>query len=473
MQTVASFRHDAFFPVRRFCIRCGTLGVPVLDFDVRSKQRSRALSIVVAFGLVVHFCAAQGPLAVSNNVEEARHAMARGDYESAEKLYRLAIEREPDSAALLTDLGVALQMEGRTSAAIKVFEQSLKKHYSSQTYAFLAEQRCVSRDLEGARPMVSKIMHNYADDSKIMAVVAPCLLDLDEPIESVEAYSVLLRDKAYPNDLALIQLARSYLAVAQFFVTKLRERTDGGAYLAALGQAGTSGDARSAFAAAEHASRNFDSNLEFQPALAIWRQHQDDAALQYQMAVLSGEESMRRVELCNQQYPNSAYLAQYQLEMLADQGKLDEAASGFQALLNSHPELPNLRYDLGMLYRKQGQWQMALEAFRDELSADPRDERAAARESEALDRLMRWADLRNFLSSRVQQEVVPLWATLDFAEALEQSGQSRQAIAFLSHRELEYSTSRAVHFRLLHLYRATGDMQNAAAEANWFKSQPG
>jgi tetratricopeptide (TPR) repeat protein len=159
--------------------------------------------------------------------------------------------------------------------------------------------------------------------------------------------------------------------------------------------------------------------------------------------------------------------------MLADQGREDEAVSGFRQLLASHPELPDLRHDLGMLYRKQRQWDKALAVFCDELSANPKDERAAARVSEALVQLMRWTELRDFLAPRVQQARAPLWATLDLAEALEQLGEARKAISLLSDAEVEYSSSRAVHFRLLHLYRISGNMTKAVAEANWFKSQPG
>ena len=220
----------------------------------------------------------------------------------------------------------------------------------------------------------------------------------------MRAYTILLRDEAYPHDLALIQLAKSYLAAAQYFVTKLREHPDSKAYLAALGQASTSGDPRSAFPMAQRASPNFHADLGFDAVLTIWHQHQDDPALLYQLAVISGEQSMRQIELCSQQYPDSPYLAQLQFEMLADQGREDEAVSGFEGLLHSHPELPDLRYDLGMLYRKQRQWDKALAVFRDELSANPQDERAAARVSEALDQLTRWQELRDFLAPRMQQK---------------------------------------------------------------------
>lgn len=182
---------------------------------------------------------------------------------------------------------------------------------------------------------------------------------------------------------------------------------------------------------------------------------------------------MRQIEFCGRQYPESPYLAQFKFEMLADQGREDEAVSGFEGLLHTHPELPDLRHDLGMLLRKQRQWDKALAVFRDELSANPKDERAAARVSEALDELMRWKELRDFLAPRLQQGETPLWAALDLAEAFEQLGETGNAISLLGKAESEYPSSRAVHFRLLHLYRSTGETPKAAAEAKWFKSQPG
>jgi tetratricopeptide (TPR) repeat protein len=405
--------------------------------------------------------------------DQGRTALQQGDYLHAETLYRQALRQNPGSAELLTDLGIALQMQGRSTDAIHAFEQALKLKNLPRTYALLAEEKCKIRDLDGARPMLKKIIRNFAGETSIIAVVAPCYLDLDEPVDSVRAYTVLLRDDAYPHDLALIQLSKSYLAASQYFVGKLKERSDSNAYVTALGEVSTSGDPRSAFAVAQQTSPNFHADLGFDAVLAIWDQHQDDAALLYQLAVLSGEQSIRQFELCSQQYPDSPYFAQLKFEMLADQGREDEAVSGFEGLLHSHPELPDLRHDLGMLYRKQHQWDKALAVFRDELSTNPKDERAAARVSEALDQLLRWPELRDFLAPRVKQGETPLWAVLDLAEANEQLGEMRQAISLLSNAESEYPSSRAVHFRLLHLYRNTGEKPKIIAEADWFKSHPG
>jgi tetratricopeptide (TPR) repeat protein len=373
---------------------------------------------------------------------------------------------------LLTDLGIALQLQGQSTAAIHAFEQALKLKSLPRTYALLAEEKCKIRDLDGARPMLKKIIRDYIQDAKTIAAVASCYLDLDEPLDSVRAYSVLLRDESYPHDLAMIQLSRSYLAAAQYFIARLKGRSDSAAYVSALDQASTSGDARSAFAIAEQASPNFHADWDFDAALAIWHQHQDDPTLLYQLAAVSGEQSIRQIELCSRQYPDSPYLAQLQFEVFADQGRRDEAEKGFEELLQSHPELPDLRHDLGMLFRKEHQWDKALTVFREELSANPKDERAAARVSEALDQLMRWTELRDFLTPRVEQGETPLWAVLDLAEAHEQLGEPRQAISLLSSAEAKYPSSRAVHFRLLHLYRDTGEKPRAFSEVDWLKSHP-
>jgi hypothetical protein len=39
--------------------------------------------------------------------------------------------------------------------------------------------------------------------------------------------------------------------------------------------------------------------------------------------------------------------------------------------------------------------------------------------------------------------------------------------------EKKYPSSKAVHFRLLHLYRSTGEKPKLVAEADWFKNHPG
>ena len=69
--------------------------------------------------------------------------------------------------------------------------------------------------------MVAEILTKDPLDLRDIALVAPCYLELDEPVEAVQAYSALLTDPAFPGDQAMIQLAKSYLLSAQFFFGRL------------------------------------------------------------------------------------------------------------------------------------------------------------------------------------------------------------------------------------------------------------
>jgi tetratricopeptide (TPR) repeat protein len=250
-----------------------------------ASPRQSSLIIFLCLPAIVSSLACYASGQSKEQPDPGRIALQHGDYPSAEALYRQALRQNPDSPELLTDLGIALQLQGQSTAAIHAFEQALKLKSLPRTYALLAEEKCKIRDLDGARPMLKKIIRDYIQDAKTIAAVASCYLDLDEPLDSVRAYSVLLRDESYPHDLAMIQLSRSYLAAAQYFIARLKGRSDSAAYVSALDQASTSGDARSAFAIAEQASPNFHADWDFDAALSIGRRqrrakHPSDRVMQ-------------------------------------------------------------------------------------------------------------------------------------------------------------------------------------------------
>ena len=352
------------------------------------------------------------------------------------------------------------------------FEQALKLKSLPRTYALLAEEKCKTRDLDGARPMVARILAKDPLDLRNLALVAPCYLELDEPVEAVQAYSALLNDPEFPADLAMIQLAKSYLLSAQLFSARLKSAPGNAVYMQALRNARdhASPDARGAFAEARRNSTYFNSDLSFLDAVRLWRQHSDDTALLYLLSVLGGEASMHQIELCENRFPDSPYLQQLRFEMLADQGQEDEAVQGYQRLKETHPELPELRYSLGMLYRKQRMWDQALAEFREQLARDPQDERSAARVSEALLELTQWSDLRDFLEPWAKQKNAPLWAVLDLAEALQNLGDLHGAIQLLATAEKNNISNKSIHYRLLILYRKTGDLAKVEAENKWLRS---
>jgi tetratricopeptide (TPR) repeat protein len=422
-------------------------------------------------------CLLCAPLAASSAAraqstgDAGKAALDKGDYAAAEVLYRKALREHPAQPELLSNLGVALQMQGRSTEAMHAFEQALKLKKLPRTYALLAQERCRTRDLDGARPMLERILKEEASDPLILALAAPCYLDLDEPIEAAEAFTALLADSSYPHDYALIQLAKSYALAGQFFFSRLTHTPENARYVAAIGAARdqTAPDARSAFADAARLSPYFRADLSFPEAVGLWRQHPGDPALLYLLCVLSGEGSIHNLEICAEKYPDSPYFEQMKLEMQAEQGREEEAIQGYEALMQAHPELSDLPYSLGMLYIKQRQWEKAAEVFRVQLSRHPQDERSAAHLSEALERLSRWSELRTFLTPLMQQANPPLWASTDLAEAEENLGDPKAAIRVLAAAEKANMSSKAIHFRLVHLYRMTGNLAQAQVESQWFK----
>jgi len=431
---------------------------------------ARFVEAIPALFFGVCLACAQSP---SSN-DAAKAALERKDYASAEALYKEALLHQPQSPELLTNLGVAMQMQGRSTDAIRVFEQALKLKHLDRTYALLAEERCKSRDLDGARPMLARILKEDRSDPLVLSLVAPCYLDLDEPIEATEAYGELVSAPPFPKDLAFIQLSKAYLLSSRFFFERLATTPGSAPFIQAMKSARSSRspDQRGAFADAARSSPYFRADLSFQDAVKLWRQHPGDAALLYLLSVVASEESIRLVSECFQEFPDSIYLEQLKLDMLADQGYENDAIQGYNRLLQAHPELPDLRYSLGMLYRKRQQWKEALTVFRQQLATDPQDEQCAARVSESFEKLGEWEELFRFNEARVRRTNPPLWAALDYAEAAENLNDSGLAIRTLAAAEKSNMSNRTIHYRLLHLYRKSGSRSQAEAENRWFRQTP-
>jgi len=425
---------------------------------------------------IVVLCACLSTPVASRNAfcqtaQEAQAVLERKDYKTAEESYRKLLIGQPNSPELWTNLGIALQAEGKSTPAIQAFQHALRLRYLPNAYALLAEEKCKVRDLNAARPMLSRILHEQKINGQLIAVVAACYLELDEPLESIEVYQRLMNQPFFPDDLARIQLIRSYLKAAQHFMRELEASPGGSPYIQAIQRArdSSSESARSAFSLAERSSPYFNADFDFHQALNSWQEHPKDPALLYQMSVLCGEEILKQVNFCEDRYQSSPYFEQFRADAVANQHHLDEAAAMYQSLLERYPQLPELRYSLGMLYIEQEQWSKALAVFREQLSDHPDDERAANRTSECLIKLQRYPELRSFLLPWVEKENSPLWAHLDLAAVYENSDLPGDEIKELKTAEKESPDDRSIHFRLLTLDRRVGDQAGTAHEAKELK----
>ena len=415
--------------------------------------------------------ACASPLALADGPDQAKLALDRGDYRLAESLYRSALQKSPNSPQLLTDLGLTLQMEGRYGEAEHTLKQALHLRYLPLAYALLAVERCRTRSLDEAKPMVDRLLRENGSDVAAMAIVAPCYLEEDEPLAAVEVYTLLAASHQYPRDLAMVQLSKAYIAAAQFFTAKLKDANGSTDYVAAIigARDGASSNARAAYPLAEKRSSYFHADASYERALEAWRQHPGDAALLYQLAVLFGEQVIKTIQLCQDEFRDSVYLQQFRAEVLADQGQQAEAIVTLEELIASHPETPDARYTLGMLYRKAGDWEHAASVFGDQLHADPQDERCAARLSEALLNLNRYKEMETLLKPRVGVPHPATWALLDLATAEQKLGDPHTAIQLLVSAEREDPSNKTIHYRLMRLYSLTGDSAAALRETARFR----
>jgi tetratricopeptide (TPR) repeat protein len=424
--------------------------------------------VITAIVLIVNSLQAQQ----SAELQAARQAMDARQYPAAEQHYRKVLAGDPSSPELLTDLGLSLQMQGRSADAIHYYSLALKLKYVPETYALLAQEKCRMGDLDSLKPMLGKIYREERKNLRVVSAVAPCYLDVDEPIESTTIYRSLLNSDLFSHDLALVQLAKSYIRSGQFFAAKLSKAPGSEPFMAALRQASADGSsgARSAFAEAAHISPYFRPDLDWPGAVDLWRQHPRDTALLYLLSVLSGEEGMRQIQVCGEQFPASPYLQQFYADVLADQGRGDEAIAQYEELVRDHPDLSELHYSLGLLREKREEWAAASEAFRQQLDAYPTDERAAAHLSKCMLQMEEYAELHDFLQPRMKTEHPPQWASLNLAEAEQKLGDTIGAIKILVAAERDPNADKLVHYRLMHLYSISGRSADAKREFALFQA---
>jgi tetratricopeptide (TPR) repeat protein len=320
--------------------------------------------------------------------------------------------------------------------------------------------------------MLDKIFRESRENVRVISAVAPCYLDIDEPVESAITYQLLLNSHQYPSDLALVQLAKSYIRSGQFFAAKLSKAPGAEPFLAALRQAPDSGSsgARSAFPQAAHISAHFRPDLDWKSAIDIWRRFPQDTALLYLLSILSAEKGMHQVQICEEQFPASPYLEQFYADVLADQGHGDEAIAAYEQLVRERPDLSELHYSLGLLHEKREEWDAAAEAFRGQLAAYPGDERAAAHLSKCMLQMEQYAALREFLLPRMRAEHPPQWASVNLAEAEQKLGHPNEAIRILVAAEQDPNADKLIHYRLMHLYTLSGRTADAKREYALFET---
>jgi tetratricopeptide (TPR) repeat protein len=406
--------------------------------------------------------------------KEAQSALDRGEYRRAEALYRSLLEEGPPSAELLNNLGLALQLQGKSSEAIQVFRRALRLKELPSTLALLALNYCKLRQFEDAAPVLSRA-RRYLPDTNVLEALGACYLEAGNSLEAVHVYEELVKQGVPPPDENAVDLARAYFWASKDLLEQL-ERTPGNqVYMRAIQAAreNASPDARGAFGAAMRSAPYLKADMsvpELEKALAT---HPNDPALQYVLGVICGEQAMRTFWECQQRYADSVAVRRLHAEMLAVASRRDEAIAEYKALLARSSSAFGLHYDLATLYSKTGDWEKALEEFTLQRRAAPDDERAVAGISESLLRLERFEELRRYLQPLIATKDPPAWALRDAASAAEELGMRDSAIRYLRRAVVLNPDNPTLRYRLSRLYSLNGQPEEARRELAVFRRLKG
>ena len=410
----------------------------------------------------------------TTDLHAAQRALDRGDYKRAEEVYRTFMSSGPASAELLNNLGIALHLQGKSSEAIAVLRRALRLKEMPGTLALLGLSYCRLRQFDDAVPILERAKRYFAD-SNVLSVLGPCYLDAGEPLDGVLVYKELVKREIAPADENMVNLARANFRASKHFLGLLESAPGNKEYMGAIQAArqNSSPDARGAFAVALRNAPYLRLDMGVEELGKLLRKHPNDPALLYMLGVVCGEEAMQNFLLCRSLYAGSVGVRRLHAEILASQGRHEEAVAEYEALIRASSTASGVHYDLAMLYHKSGAWDKALREFELEQLAHPEDEQAVAGISECLLRLERYEALNRHLKPITAAKEPPEWALLDAASAAQALGRLDDAIRYLRQATLHYPDSPTVHYRLSRLYSLTGQPDLARQEGAVFSRLKG
>lgn len=403
------------------------------------------------------------------DAEGAQKALHRGEYRRAEQMYRSLLTGSPSSAELLSNLGVALHLQGKSSEAINVLRRALQAKELPGTLALLGVNYCKLRQAENARPILERAKR-YFSDLQVLSVLGPCYLEFGAPLDAVAIFNKLVGRNAEPMAENMANLARAYFQASRYYVNLL-ERTGSREYLQAIQSArqNSSPNAREAFVKAFEEAPYIKPGMTVEELGTLLPQHERDPALLYVLGVTSGEQAIDTFLRCRERYATDVSVGRLHAEMLASQGREDEAVQEYDRLIGMFPAVPVLRHDLAMLFRKRREWDKALGQFEQERSLAPDDERSQVGISECLLHLNRYADLLRHLRPLLGASQPPQWALLDAADAERELGRIGAAMRALQRLVSLYPDNATAHYRLSRLYLLADQPRQAREQIEIFR----
>jgi len=197
----------------------------------------------------------------------------------------------------------------------------------------------------------------------------------------------------------------------------------------------------------------------------------DDPDLLYYLSRAGTLLSSQALDRLLSAFPDSARGHQAAGQNLFVMKMFPEAAKEYQRALDSRPDLPGLRLELGQVFAASSNWEKAVEQFREEVKLQPGNAEAAYRLGDALLQLGKMKEATEEL--RRSDELRPdmpetLYALGRAAEATD-LGMAERALARVIELEKESPLAGRAYLALAGIHRNQGKIQQAAGEIQEYR----
>lgn len=424
--------------------------------------------------LWIVFAVQSGPLFAQQSetsLAQLQQYLRNGHYQEAEAGFRNLATSNAGSADVLEALATALQLQGKTSEAIPVFERVLELKRLPDAIASLAVDYCRNHQFDRAEPLL-KEARAFLNDIDLAAMLGPCYLEANQPEIAVKVYERLVASGISPRNENTANLVRSYFDLSQKVLGQLIGMPEARNYAIVITQAQKNGsyDAEGLFPQAYQAATYLKPEMSVSELASFLEWHSKDAALLYLLTVRAAEQAEVLFDNMQQQWPSSVAVGQLRAEFKDAGGDRDGAIHEYEQLLAEHPDAPaSTHFALGFLYAERLRWQDALAQYRIAYPDGKGSLYLTQRISECLLHTDEYKAVEPLLRNVVQGEDAPFWALRDYGEAEEQQGNTAAALKYLRRASALEPADASIHYYLFQLYRKLSQKDAAAREMALFR----
>ena len=313
----------------------------------------------------------------------------------AEKAYNEAIKADPGSEDALTGLALLYSDVGDTRRAIEKLKAVTDKNPSERTLALLARAYRELRDYKSAAEALQRAVALAPDDTRLIAELADNLFLCNQLDEALRLYQQLAADDA-KNPMLPLRISEIYrvkrdFAKARELLNKAKSldpdsldvrideinllETEGKGNEAIVSLKGLLDEtARKTYSAADAANRAtlldrlgvfYRSAGQFPQAVEAFRQiapleaqSAPRAAVQIvetYRAAKDFESARKEADAALKKYPNERLVQLTHASLLADLGKIDEAAAEVRGLMKGQDDR-EMQLELAQIYEKGKRW---------------------------------------------------------------------------------------------------------------------